>query len=62
VVRKTVTFEERAISFGNDIQDLMQVFHPDFVGEFLGGSKVRDFQEYVVVENIRNGTLSQSSS
>lgn len=45
MIRKAVTFEEGAIPLSQDIQYLMQVFHPDSVREGLSLLEVADFNK-----------------
>ncbi len=40
----------------------MQVFHLNFIGEFLGGSKVGDLQKSIILHDIGDGMFGQFGS
>jgi hypothetical protein len=61
IVREGVSFNERTIPLGQNIQHLVQVGHPDFVGEFLGSREISHIQEGIVMHSIGNGTFSETS-
>ena len=51
-ISQIISFNHRAISLSNNIEYLMEIFHPDFIGDVLGDSKIGDFQKDIILEGI----------
>jgi len=39
VIKQMISFYYRTVPFSDNVQYLMQIFHSDFIGEFLGYGK-----------------------